>query len=79
MKKKGYDPFKETMDVGLVGVGSVGVVGITGHIAGRMPHHGAGTSSSIIHSMDTIKILPTMKATGSVFGSLRHLEKKVKK
>ena len=78
-RNKGFDPVKESIELGQIGAASVGGVGITAHIGQHVPASGQATATNIMRGMDTIKILPVMKGAGSVFGSLRHLEKKTKK
>lgn len=72
-KKNGFDPSKFVIEHGKLTVGTMGVMGL----AGRMPH--SPSSSKIVGGMDTLKVLPTVHATGGVFGSLRGLEDTVKK
>ena len=75
-KKKDYDLFEGVMETGKVGVGAVGVTGLTAHLSGHVP---GGHGNQILSSMSTLRILPTMKATEVTFGSLRNLERKAKK
>lgn len=72
MKKK-YDLFGNIMEHGKISIGTVGVVGLTGRFAEQMPAGGSGTSSNIMRSMDTMKIIPTVHGAGVAMGSLSML------
>jgi len=76
MSKKKKDLFDNVMDTGMVGIGTIGVTGMTAKVGQMFP---TPVSGKINKSMGTMSILPTMSATGNVFGQLRRLEKKVKK
>ena len=73
VKKKKYDPSDFVISHGKLTIGTIGVMGV----ASRMPH--SPQHSSIMHGMDTMKVLPTIHATKGVFGSLQNLEGVVKK
>ena len=75
-KKYGYDPFDAVMSHGKITIGTVGVMGL----AGSMPS--SPSSGNILRGMDTLKVVPTVHATGIAFGSLGMLgdvEKQIKK
>ena len=76
MSKRKKDLFDNVMDTGMVGIGTVGVAGITGKAGEMFP---SPVSGKINKSMGTMSILPTMSATGNVFGQLQKLNKKIKK
>jgi len=73
MAKKKYDLFGNVMEHGKITMGTMGVIGITGKLAERMPTSGAGTASNIMGSMDTMKVIPTVHSAGIAMGSLSML------
>ena len=75
-KKKGFDPLDFTIEHGALQVGTLGVVGVTGHMASRLPASAQNTGDNIMGSTSTIALIPRMHAVGGVFGSLRSLENK---
>ena len=79
MKKryKSFDPSKFVIEHGALQVGTLGVVGITGKMAGSMPAGGAATASKITSSSSSLSLIPRIHAVGGVFSSLRGLEQQV--
>ena len=76
-KYKKFDPTKFVIEHGALQVGTMGVVGVTGKIAGQMPASGQATGDKIMSSSSNIALIPRMHAVGGVFSSLRGLESKV--
>lgn len=76
-RRKEFDPSKFVIEHGALQVGTMGVVGITGHMAGRMPASGAATASKITSTSSHLAMIPRIHAVGGVFGSLRSLESRV--
>jgi hypothetical protein len=75
-QKKKFDLFDETMDVGMVGAGAVTMSGFVGKIGGQIHSPSAGR---IIGGMGIMSMLPTVRATQSVFRSMSGLEQFYKK
>ena len=75
-KKKGFDPLDFTIQHGTLQVGAMGAVGITGHMASRLPASAQNTGANIMRSSSTIALIPRMHAVGGVFSSLKSLENK---
>ena len=76
-RKKDFNPSKFVIEHGVLQAGTLGVVGITGHMAGSMPSSGASTANKITSSSGSLAMIPRMHAIGGVFGSLRGLERQV--
>ena len=76
MSKKKKDLFDNVIDTGLVGIGTTTTIGMTSKLNQMYPNP---VSGKINKSMQPMTILPTMSATGGVFGQLQNLDKKVKK
>jgi len=76
MSKKKNDPFDMIMKTGAVSIGTMGVTGVTHRIGHTLP---SPQSHKIMNATKPLALMPTLSATGGVFGQLRNLEKKVKK
>jgi len=81
-KKKGFNPFDETMKLGQLSAGTVIAGGIPSMIGKHLP--GSETTTSKINNMagKTLPLIPMMHGTKTVFGSmgmLQDVERKAKR
>ena len=75
-KKKSFNPLDFTIEHGALQVGTMGVVGITGSMASKLPASAQNTGANIMRSSSTIALIPRMHAVGGVFSSLKSFENK---
>ena len=76
-KKKGFDPFDETLKVGQVGAGTVMATGMPYMIGKGLPGT-SNTMAGVSKASGSLSILPVIQGGSSVFGSLRYLQGSVK-
>jgi len=76
MSKRKKDMFDFVMDNMALNIGVAAGAGIVGKTTELMP---SPVSSNIMRGMGTMSIIPTVHATGGVFGQLSVMDRMIKK
>ena len=76
MSRKKKDMFGFVMENAAISAGTMASAGLVGKIGTTLP---SDLSGKIGQGMEPMAMIPTLHATGGVFGQLRNLNKTVKK